>query len=107
MQNAPSIQADKNKRRRKETSLSVSGGVMGFVAWWIALAVPLIMYGSDNIFFFFLYTWPFFLALLPISVLAGVVTSALLRGHVILMALVTILVAISLFWLLFSLLTGW
>lgn len=80
---------------------------MGFIAWWIALAILLMMYGSDTLFFFFLYTWPFFLALLPISVLAGVVTSALLRGHVILMALVTTLLAISLFWLLFSLLRGW
>ncbi|CCP06138.1 hypothetical protein BN440_1089 [Erwinia amylovora MR1] len=58
-------------------------------------------------FLVFLYTWPFFLALLPVSVLAGIVISALLRGHVIWTALVTPLLTLSLFWLLFCLLSSW
>lgn len=107
MQNVTPVQAEKNERQRKESSWSLPGGVMGFIAWWIALAIPLMMYGSGTLFFFFLYTWPFFLALLPISVLVGVIISALLRGHVIWIALVTTLLTISLFWLLLSLLTGW
>ncbi|ADP11594.1 Inner membrane protein ygbE [Erwinia sp. Ejp617] len=107
MQNVTSIQADKHQRQQKETSWFLPGGVAGFVAWWIALAIPLMMYGSGALFLFFLYTWPFFLALLPVSVLAGVAISALLRGQVIWTALVTTLLAISLFWLLFCLLSSW
>ncbi|WP_168394601.1 DUF3561 family protein [Erwinia amylovora] len=107
MHNATSIQAGKNQRQRKATSWSLPGGVAGFVAWWIALAIPLMMYGSGTLFLFFLYTWPFFLALLPVSVLAGIVISALLRGHVIWTALVTPLLTLSLFWLLYCLLSSW
>ncbi|CCP06137.1 hypothetical protein BN440_1088 [Erwinia amylovora MR1] len=53
MHNATSIQAGKNQRQRKATSWSLPGGVAGFVAWWIALAIPLMMYGSGTLFLFF------------------------------------------------------
>ncbi|PPS64685.1 hypothetical protein CRX72_02595 [Pantoea sp. BRM17] len=59
---------------------SLPGGVIGFFAYWCALAIPFLLYGSNTL-FFFLYTWPFFLALLPVSVLAGIVLSLMMRGH--------------------------
>lgn len=56
---------------------------------------------------FFLYTWPFFLALLPVSVLVGIAATMLLQEHFVWAALATVLLVIGLFWLLFTLLTGW
>ena len=80
-------------------------GVMGFLAWTLALALPFIFYGA-NLLFLLLYTWPFFLALLPICVFTGVAVSVLLRGQLLWTFLVTVVIAAMLFWLLFSLLTG-
>ena len=78
----------------------------GFACYWFALAIPFMLYGSNTL-FFFLYTWPFFLALLPVSVLVGIIASVLLRGHLIWTLLLTVVVVIGLFWLLFTLLSGW
>jgi len=80
--------------------------VAGFACYWFALAIPFMLYGSNTL-FFFLYTWPFFLALLPVSVLVGIIASVLLRGHLIWTLLLTVVVVIGLFWLLFTLLSGW
>ncbi|MBV4368869.1 DUF3561 family protein [Erwinia sp. BNK-24-b] len=91
---------------QEEPSWSFPGGVAGFACYWFALAIPFMLYGSNTL-FFFLYTWPFFLALLPVSVLVGIVASVLLRGHLIWTLLLTVVVVIGLFWLLFTLLSGW
>ena len=98
--------ARKDEREREEPSWSFPGGVVGFVSWWVALAIPFLLYGSNTL-FFFLYTWPFFLALLPVSVLVGIATSVLLRGQLLWTMLITALLVICLFWLLFTLLSGW
>ncbi|MEM6162090.1 DUF3561 family protein [Erwinia sp. P6884] len=106
MHNVTPLLARKEDREREESAWPFPGGLAGFASWWIALAIPFILYGSNTL-FFFLYTWPFFLALLPVSVLVGIATSVLLRGHLLLTLLLTALSVICLFWLLFSLLTGW
>ncbi|MBU5881502.1 DUF3561 family protein, partial [Vibrio cholerae] len=41
--------------------------VVGFISWLFALAMPMLIYGSNTL-FFFIYTWPFFLALMPVAV---------------------------------------
>lgn len=106
MQNVTPMLARKDEREREEPSWSFPGGVVGFVSWWVALAIPFLLYGSNTL-FFFLYTWPFFLALLPVSVLVGTATSVLLRGQLLWTMLITALLVICLFWLLFTLLSGW
>lgn len=106
MHNVTPMLARKNDRDQEEISWSFPGGVVGFASYWLALAIPFILYGSNTL-FFFLYTWPFFLALLPVSVLIGIVASVLLRGHLVWTLLLTIIVVIGLFWLLFTLLSGW
>jgi len=107
MQNVTPMLAGKKERERDEQPSGwLPGGVAGFVAWWIALTIPFLLYGSNTL-FFFLYTWPFFLALLPVSVLLGVVTIVLLRGRIVLTTIVATLLAVLMFWLLFSWLTGW
>ncbi|VTT26275.1 cytochrome oxidase subunit [Klebsiella pneumoniae] len=106
MQNVTPMLARKDEREREEPSWSFPGGVVGFVSWWVALAIPFLLYGSNTL-FFFLYTWPFFLALLPVSVLVGIATSVLLRGQLLWTMLITALLVICLFWLLFTLLSGW
>ncbi|WP_456311122.1 DUF3561 family protein [Serratia proteamaculans] len=106
MQNVTPMLAGKDEREREEPSWAIPGGAMGFVSWWVALAIPFLLYGSTTL-FFFLYTWPFFLALLPVSVLVGIASTMLLREHFVWAALATVLLVIALFWLLFTLLTGW
>ena len=99
----PSRNDDKNQEPDPGWFLA---GSIGFIAWWLALALPFLLYGSNTL-FFLLYTWPFFLALLPLCVLTGIALGSLLRGHLFLMLLLTIAVAILLFWLLFMLLISW
>ncbi|CAI0951788.1 DUF3561 family protein [Serratia quinivorans] len=105
MQNVSPILIDTNQEK-EEPSYSFLGGVCGFVFYWLAFAVPFVVYGSNTL-FFLLYTWPFFLALMPVSVLIGITLSMLLRGRLILTLLLTGAIVLCLFWLVFSFLTGW
>ncbi|HAI04271.1 MAG TPA: hypothetical protein DCM39_00575, partial [Pantoea sp.] len=89
-----------------EPHSSLPGGIIGFVAYWCALAIPFLLYGSNTL-FFFLYTWPFFLALLPVSVLMGIALNTLLRGQLLWTTLATVILVICLFWLMFAFLSGW
>ena len=100
------IDAKQSKQEKEEPSYSFLGGVSGFVFYWLAFALPFLVYGSNTL-FFLLYTWPFFLALMPLSVLIGITLSMLLRGRLILTLLLTGAVVLCLFWLVFSFLTGW
>ncbi|QKJ88428.1 DUF3561 family protein [Paramixta manurensis] len=106
MQNITPMLARKKDSDQDDHAWSFPGGVIGFASYWLALAIPFLLYGSNTL-FFFLYTWPFFLALLPVSVLIGITFSLLLRGHLVWTTVTTLLVVICLFWLLFSFLTGW
>jgi hypothetical protein len=100
------IDAKQSKQEREEPSYSFLGGVSGFVFYWLAFALPFLVYGSNTL-FFLLYTWPFFLALMPLSVLIGITLSMLLRGRLILTLRLTGTIVLCLFWLVFSFLTGW
>lgn len=100
------IDAKQSKQEREEPSYSFLGGVSGFVFYWLAFALPFLVYGSNTL-FFLLYTWPFFLALMPLSVLIGITLSMLLRGRLILTLLLTGTIVLCPFWLVFSFLTGW
>lgn len=90
----------------EEPSYSFLGGATGFIFYWLAFAIPFLIYGANTL-FFLLYTWPFFLALMPISVVIGMAISVLLRGRVLLTVLLCGLAVTCLFWMLFSFLTGW
>ncbi|MCX8956825.1 DUF3561 family protein [Erwinia psidii] len=106
MHNVTPMLARKDDHNQEDISWSFPGGMVGFASYWFALAIPFLLYGSNTL-FFFLYTWPFFLALLPASVLIGIATGALLRGHLIWTLLLTVLLVVALFWLLFMLLSNW
>lgn len=95
----------KNEPEQQEQSHSFYGGVSGFVFYWFAFAVPFLVYGSNTL-FFLLYTWPFFLALMPFSIVIGIVFSILLRGRLLLTVLTGTCV-MSIFWLVFSFISGW
>ncbi|EIC82411.1 hypothetical protein SPM24T3_21999 [Serratia sp. M24T3] len=82
------------------------GGCTGFVFFWLALAIPFIVYGSNTL-FFLLYTWPFFLALMPISVLIGIAFSTLFNGSLLKALPLTGLAVMCVFWMVFSFLSGW
>ncbi|MDT3252027.1 DUF3561 family protein [Serratia sp. root2] len=105
MQNVSPVLIDSTPEK-EEPSYSFLGGVCGFVFYWLAFAVPFLVYGSNTL-FFLLYTWPFFLALMPVSVLIGITLSMLLRGRLLLTLLLTGAIVLCLFWLVFSFLTGW
>ncbi|QHM72219.1 DUF3561 family protein [Mixta intestinalis] len=106
MHNVTPLLARKNEHDQDDRAWSFPGGVIGFVSYWCALAIPFLLYGSNTL-FFLLYTWPFFLALLPVAVLTGIVFGLLLRGQLIWTLLLTLATVICLFWMLFSWLTGW
>lgn len=59
-----------------ETTWSFPGAIVGFVSWLLALGIPFLIYGGNTL-FFFLYTWPFFLALMPVAVVVGVALHSL------------------------------
>ncbi|CNF08383.1 DUF3561 family protein [Yersinia nurmii] len=105
MQNVTQIIVSK-QREREEPSHSFLGGIAGFTFYWLAFAIPFLVYGPNTV-FFLLYTWPFFLALMPVSVLIGIALSMLLRGNVLFTLGGTGIAVICLFWMLFSFLTGW
>lgn len=106
MQNVTPMLARKDESTPDEPPSSLPGGIIGFLSYWCALAIPFLLYGSNTL-FFFLYTWPFFLALLPVSVLIGIIFSMALRGRLLWMTPATAMSVVCLFWLLFSFLSGW
>ena len=83
-----------------DTTWSLPGAVVGFVAWLLALGIPCLMYGPNTL-FFFLYTWPFFLALLPVAIVAGIALHSLMKGKLLLSITFTLLVVGSMFGALF------
>ncbi len=91
---------------KEEPSYSMLGGCTGFVCFWLALAFPFFIYGSNTL-FFLLYTWPFFLTLIPVSVLIGIAFSSLFRGSLLKTLPLTGLAVFCVFWMVFSFLSGW
>jgi dolichyl-phosphate-mannose--protein O-mannosyl transferase len=88
-----------------ETTWSFPGAVVGFVAWLMALGIPFLIYGGNTL-FFFLYTWPFFLALMPVAVIVGIAMHSLLNGKLLYSAAATIVCVVAMFGLLFLWLIG-
>lgn len=84
---------------------SLPGAVVGFVAWLLALGIPFLLYGPNTL-FFFLYTWPFFLALMPVSVIIGIALHLLVKGKLLFSIISTLLAVGALFGLLFIWLLG-
>ena len=62
-----------------ETTWSFPGAIIGFVSWLLALGIPFLIYGGNTL-FFFLYTWPFFLALMPVAIVVGIALHSLMDG---------------------------
>ena len=99
------IDAKQSKQEREEPSYSFLGGVSGFVFYWLAFALPFLVYGSNTL-FFLLYTWPFFLALMPVAVVVGIALHSLLDGKLQYSVCATILTVGLMFGLLFLWLLG-
>ncbi|PWC13793.1 DUF3561 family protein [Brenneria corticis] len=109
MQNATQLTIGKTRAVRDDDGIPhpFIGTVAGFSFYWLAFAIPFIIYGPNATFFFMLYTWPFFLALMPLSVLVGMGCGFMLGGNPWSTLATTGLSVISLYWLVFSFLTGW
>lgn len=88
-----------------ETTWSLPGAVVGFVSWLLALGIPFLIYGRNTL-FFFLYTWPFFLALMPVAVVVGIALHSLLNGKLLYTTPITIVAVVAIFGLLFLWLMG-
>ena len=84
----------------EETIWSLPGAVVGFASWLLALSLPFLLYGSNTL-FFFLYTWPFFLALMPVAVVIGIALHSLLEGRLVLSVIATIITVALMFGVLF------
>lgn len=88
----------------EDSAWSLPGAIIGFLSWLLALGMPFLLYGLNTL-FFFMYTWPFFLALMPLSVIIGIAMHSLLNGKFIFSILATLLLVglmfgILLLWLL-------
>jgi hypothetical protein len=90
----------------EDPSYSMFGGCTGFVFYWLAFTLPFLVYGSNTL-FFFLYTWPFFLALMPVAVLIGIAFSMLFSGNWWQTLLASGVAVMGMFWTVFSFLSGW
>ena len=88
-----------------KTTWSFPGAIIGFVSWLLALGIPFLMYGGNTL-FFFLYTWPFFLALMPVAVVVGIALHSLFNGRLLYSAVFTIAAVVIIFGLLFLWLMG-
>ncbi|CCJ82995.1 putative cytochrome oxidase subunit [Cronobacter dublinensis 1210] len=84
----------------EETTWAWPGAVVGFISWLLALGVPFLLYGSNTL-FFLLYTWPFFLALMPVAVVVGVAVFSLLERKLVYSSLATLISVGLMFGLLF------
>ncbi|QFH68385.1 DUF3561 family protein [Enterobacter sp. E76] len=84
----------------EETTWTFPGAILGFLAWLLALGFPFLFYGSNTL-FFFLYTWPFFLALMPVAVVIGIALHSLLDGRLIVSCMMTIATVALMFGVLF------
>ncbi|SPW25979.1 Inner membrane protein ygbE [Edwardsiella tarda] len=72
----------------------------------MAFALPFAVYGTNTL-LFLLYTWPFFLALLPVSVLIGILLNRWLSGRLLFSLPLCALLVVTLFWQTFIALSGW
>ncbi|WP_368544629.1 DUF3561 family protein [Enterobacter soli] len=88
-----------------ETTWSLPGAIVGFVSWLLALGIPFLIYGGNTL-FFFLYTWPFFLALMPVAVVIGIALHSLFSGRLLYSIVITITTVVVIFGLLFLWLMG-
>ncbi|MEX7431337.1 DUF3561 family protein [Klebsiella pneumoniae] len=84
-----------------ETTWSLSGAAVGFISWLLALGIPFLLYGSNTLF-----SWPFFLALMPVAVVVGIALHSLLNGKLLYSVSATILTVGLMFALLFLWLLG-
>ncbi|MBT0722582.1 DUF3561 family protein [Tatumella sp. TA1] len=87
-------------------SALVAGGCFGLFAYLLALLSPFMAFGA-SVLFFFLYTWPFFLALLPVAVFSGMAISVWQRQKIFITFLLTLAVVGLSFWGLFYAFIGW
>lgn len=89
----------------EETTWSLPGAFIGFLSWLLALGIPFLMYGPNTL-FFFLYTWPFFLALMPVAVVVGIALHSLLSGKLVYSCPATVITVGLMFGVLFMWLMG-
>jgi len=88
-----------------ETTWSFPGAIVGFASWLMTLGIPFLFYGSNTL-FFFLYTWPFFLALMPVAVVVGIALHSLLNGKLLYSSFTTVMTVVAMVGLLFLWLMG-
>lgn len=107
MRNVISVIANSEKKSSKIAPQGLLPcGMIGLLCWGMTLLLPFLSYGK-NTFFFFLFTWPLFLALLPVAVLVGTIFGRLTQGKLLRTVLLTLLVVTATYWLLFCVIIGW
>ncbi|MBT0727981.1 DUF3561 domain-containing protein [Rosenbergiella australiborealis] len=87
-------------------STLVAGGCFGIFAYCLSLLSPFVAFGS-SVLFFFLYTWPFFLALLPVAIFLGMAVSVWQPQKLLVTFILTLVIVSGSFWVLFYMFVGW
>ncbi|SLM64331.1 Putative cytochrome oxidase subunit [Dickeya aquatica] len=89
------------------SSGALSGALVGFCCYWLAFSLPFTFFGFNSTLLLMLYTWPFFLALMPLSVLIGMLFRVFCQHNIALMMLCCAITIPGVFWLVFLLIRGW
>ncbi|MEE3661299.1 DUF3561 family protein [Brenneria sp. g21c3] len=108
MQNVTRLTAANTDAVRDDDGVSpfLLGTGAGFCFYCLAFILPFLVYNANAAFFLLLYTWPFFLALMPLSLIIGAGFSYLFYPHIWYALSATALTVLSLVWLTFSLFIG-
>lgn len=106
MQDLPQTPSEVPSVTSEWPSSLVAGGCFGVFSYFLALLSPFLAFGA-SVLFFFLYTWPFFLALLPVAVFSGMAISVWQKQKIILSFVITLIVVSASFWILFYAFVGW
>lgn len=89
----------------EETTWSLPGAFIGFFSWLLAVGIPFWVYGANTL-FFLLYTWPFFLALMPVAMVTGIAVHSVMHRRIFYSSLFTLVTVALMFGVLFMWLMG-
>lgn len=103
-QNLSMIRSEPPPVANDETTWSLSGAAVGLSRGCWRWVFPSSSMAATR--FFLLYTWPFFLALMPVAVVVGIALHSLLNGKLLYSSCATILTIGLMFGLLFLWLLG-
>lgn len=94
-----------SEEQKENTSYALIGGIIGFLFYWLGFTIPFLVYGL-SIHLLLLYTWPFFMALIPLSVFIGAGINILFSGRILISVPLCGILVVALYWQMFTAVSG-